>query len=143
MSATPAPQPAPTQAQLDAVLQAALYLLGARQDRMLTIEEWTDLARAVAACQERKTADYLTEHDLEDIAERYALEWDEATDGPLPTLDESEAFITPCSQPRRSSCGSAWPSPRSEGFAGGGCRTRWSRWARWSAGRWGRGSAQP
>ena len=48
---------------------------------MLTIEEWTDLARAVAACQERKTADYLTEHDLEDIAERYALEWDEATDG--------------------------------------------------------------
>jgi len=55
---------------------------------MLTIEEWTDLARAVAACQGRKTADYLTEHDLEDIAERYALEWDEATDGPLPTLDE-------------------------------------------------------
>ncbi len=88
MSATPAPQPAPTQAQLDAVLQAALYLLGARQARMVTIEEWTDLARAVAACQERKTADYLTENDLEDIAERYALEWDEATDGPLPTLDE-------------------------------------------------------
>ena len=54
----------------------------------LTIEEWTDLARAVAACQERKTADYLTEHDLEDIAERYALEWDEATDGALPTLDD-------------------------------------------------------
>ena len=59
-----------------------------RQDQMLTIEEWTDLARAVAACQERKAADYLTEHDLDDIAERYALEWDEATDGPLPTLDE-------------------------------------------------------
>jgi len=88
MSATPAPQPAPTQAQLEAVLQAALCLLGARQDRMVTIEEWTDLARAVAACQERKTADYLTEHDLEDIAERYALEWDEAADGPLPNLDE-------------------------------------------------------
>ncbi len=35
------------EAQLEAVLQAALYLLGARQDRMLTIEEWTDLARAV------------------------------------------------------------------------------------------------
>ena len=68
--------------------EAALYLLGARQDRMVTIEEWTDLARAVAACQERKTADYLTEHDLEDIAERYALEWDEATDGALPTLDD-------------------------------------------------------
>jgi hypothetical protein len=88
MSATPAPEPTPTQAQLEAVLQAALYLLGARQDQMLTLEEWSDLARAVAACQERKTADYLTESDLEDIAERYALEWDEATDGPLPNLDE-------------------------------------------------------
>jgi len=84
----PAPQPTPTHAQLEDVLQAALYLLGARQDQMLTIEEWTDLARAVAACQERKTADYLTENDLEDIAERYAIEWDEATDGPLPNLDE-------------------------------------------------------
>ena len=88
MSATPAPQPAPPRAQLEAVLQAALYILGARQDQMLTLEEWSDLARAVAACQERKTADYLTEHDLEDIAERYALEWDEATDGTLPNLDE-------------------------------------------------------
>ena len=88
MNASPAPQPAPTQAQLDAVLQAALYLLGARQDRMLTIEEWTDLARAAAACQGRKTADYLTEHDLEDIAERYALEWDEAIDGVLPMLED-------------------------------------------------------
>ena len=77
----------PTQAQLDDVLQAALYLLGARQDQMLTLEEWTDLARAVATCQERKTAEYLTEHDLEDIAARYALEWDEATHGALPTLD--------------------------------------------------------
>ena len=76
------------EAQLEAVLQAALYLLGARQDQMLTLEEWTDLARAVAACQERKTADYLSEHDLEDISERYALDWDEPTDGPLPTLDE-------------------------------------------------------
>ena len=85
MNATPAPN---REAQLEAVLQAALYLLVARQDQMLTIEEWTDLARAVAACQERKTAEYLTDHDLEDIAERYALEWDEAADGPLPTLDE-------------------------------------------------------
>ena len=83
MSATP-----DRQAQLEAVFQAALYLLGARQDQMLTIEEWTDLARAVAACQQRKAAEYLTEHDLEDIAERYAFEWNEATDGPLPTLDE-------------------------------------------------------
>ncbi|MGD9791738.1 MAG: hypothetical protein AB7K52_15270 [Phycisphaerales bacterium] len=78
----------PSEAQLEAVLQAALYLLGARQDQMLTIEEWTDLARAVARCQERKTAEYLTDRDLEDIAERYALEWDEATDGALPSLDE-------------------------------------------------------
>ncbi|MFM9994947.1 MAG: hypothetical protein ACKVU4_04000 [Phycisphaerales bacterium] len=78
----------PTQTQLEAVLQAALYLLGARQDQMLTIEEWANLARAVAACQDRKTAEYLTEHDLDDIAERYALEWDEATDGALPTFDE-------------------------------------------------------
>jgi len=85
MNATPAPN---REAQLEVVLQAALYLLGARQDQMLTIEEWTDLARAVAACQERKTAEYLTDHDLENIAERYALEWDEATDGPLPNLDE-------------------------------------------------------
>ena len=85
MTATPASS---REAQLEAVLQAALYLLGARQDQMLTIDEWTDLARAVAACQERKTVDYLTEHDLEDIAERHALEWDEAVDGPLPTLDE-------------------------------------------------------
>lgn len=85
----PATAPTPDrEAQLEAVLQAALYLLGARQDQMLTIEEWTDLARAVAACQQRKTADYLTDRDLEDIAERYALEWDEATDGALPTLDE-------------------------------------------------------
>ena len=78
----------PSEAQLEAVLQAALYLLGARQDQMLTIEEWTDLARVVAACQGRKTAEYLTDRDLDDIAERYALDWAEATDGPLPTLDE-------------------------------------------------------
>ncbi len=85
MHATPLPNREP---QLEAVLQAALSVLGARQDRMLTIEAWMDLARAVAACQQRKTADYLTDHDLEDIAERSALEWDEAVDGPLPTLDE-------------------------------------------------------
>ncbi len=36
----PATPPAPDrEAQLGAVLQAALYLLGARQDQMLTIEE--------------------------------------------------------------------------------------------------------
>ncbi|MCE7973502.1 MAG: hypothetical protein DYG92_04130 [Leptolyngbya sp. PLA1] len=86
MTATPAPN---REAQLEGVLQAALYLLGARQDQMLTIEEWTGLARAVAACQERKTAEYLTDHDLEDIAERYALEWDEAVDGPLPNVRDT------------------------------------------------------
>lgn len=86
MNAMPTPN---RETQLEAVLQAALYRLGARQDRMLTIDEWTDLARAVAACQERKTAEYLTEHDLNDIADRYALEWDETTDGPLTTIDEA------------------------------------------------------
>jgi hypothetical protein len=86
--ATPATPPTPDrEGKLEAVLQAALYLLGARQDQMLTLEEWTDLARAVAACQDRTTAEYLTDRDLEDIAERYALEWDKAADGPLPTLD--------------------------------------------------------
>lgn len=82
MSAAPA-----RKQQLEAVRQATLYLLGARQDQMLTLEEWTDFARAVAVCQERKTADYLTDRDREDIAERYTLEWGEATDGPLPNLD--------------------------------------------------------
>jgi hypothetical protein len=86
MTATPA-EPN-RDASLEAVLDAALRILEARQSEMLTIEEWTNLARAVAACQERRTADYLTEHDLEDIAERYALEWDEATDGPLPATGE-------------------------------------------------------
>jgi hypothetical protein len=54
----------------------------------------------LASCTERIfptssiSAVYLTENDLEDIAERYALEWDEVTDGPLPlalpnpTLDD-------------------------------------------------------
>lgn len=42
-----------------------------------------------SACQQRKTAEYLTDHDLEDIAVRYAYEWDEAADGSLPTLDEN------------------------------------------------------
>ncbi len=91
MSTPPAPHATlGRETRLEAVLQAALYVLGARQDRMLTIEEWTDLARAVAACQERTTAEYLTEHDFEDIAERYPLEWDEATDGPLPPAHNLE-----------------------------------------------------
>ena len=77
-----------TQAQLEAVLTAANYLLGARQDQMATVEEWADLARAVAACTGRKTADLLTERDLEQIAEVPPLPWDEAVDGPLPGGDE-------------------------------------------------------
>ena len=76
-----------THAQLEAVLAAANHLLGARQDQMLTVEEWADLARSVAACMGRKTADLLIERDLEDAAE-YGLAWDEATDGPLPSSDE-------------------------------------------------------
>jgi hypothetical protein len=73
------------EAQLGAVLQAALSLLGARQDRMLTIDEWAELARAVARCQGRTTVEYLADRDLEDLAERYGDEWDAAADGPLPT----------------------------------------------------------
>jgi len=76
-----------TPQQLEAVLEAALGVLGARQDRMLTVEEWACLARAVAACQGRKAAEYLTDRDLDDIGGRYAIEWDEAADGPLLTSD--------------------------------------------------------
>lgn len=73
-----------TQAQLQAVLAAAEYLLGARQDQMLTVEEWAALARAVAACTGRKTADLLTQRDLEQVVEAPPVAWDEAVDGPLP-----------------------------------------------------------
>jgi len=73
-----------TQSQLEAVLKAAEFLLGARQDQMLTIEEWVDLARAVAAANGRTTAEWLTERDLEDIAGPLDVEWDEAADGRLP-----------------------------------------------------------
>ena len=76
-----------THAQLEAVFTAANYLLGARQDQMVTVEEWADLARAVAACSGRKTADLLTERDLEEIADDPPLPWDEAVDGPLPKAD--------------------------------------------------------
>jgi hypothetical protein len=73
--------------QLKAVLNAAEYLLGARQDRMLTLDEWADLARAVAACTGRKTADLFSEGDLADIAERVSFGWDPEIDGPLPDVD--------------------------------------------------------
>jgi hypothetical protein len=78
--------PATTQ-QLEAVLEAAKYLLGARQDQMLTVEEWLHLARAVAQCIGQRTADLLVERDFEQIAEPPALPWDEAVDGPLPKPD--------------------------------------------------------
>lgn len=77
-----------TPTQLEAVLTAANYLLGARQDQMVTVEEWADLARAVAVCTGRKTADLLTQRDLEQVAEHPPLPWDEAVDGPLPRSDE-------------------------------------------------------
>lgn len=85
--------PRPTHTQLEAVLQAALYLLGAERDRMLTIEVGRTWLGLSLPAKSTKTADYLHEHDLEDIAEPYALEWDEATDGPLPN-STSEACIT-------------------------------------------------
>jgi hypothetical protein len=77
----------PTIAQLEKALSAAEAVLGARQDQMLTVEEWADLARAVAACTGRKTADLLTERDLEQVAEDPPLPWDEAVDGPLPSIE--------------------------------------------------------
>ncbi len=73
--------------QLEAVLDAALNVLGARCDRMLGLDEWTALARTVAACQGQKTASYLTEDDLYAIAAR-EVAWSEATDGPVPRLEE-------------------------------------------------------
>lgn len=72
-----------TQTQLEAVLNAAQTLLGHRQDSMDTVEEWAALARAVASCAGRKTADLLTPRDLEQVVE-HEVPWDGATDGPLP-----------------------------------------------------------
>ena len=46
-----------------------------------------DLARAVAACTGRKTADLFSEGDLADIAERVSFGWDPEVDGPLPDVD--------------------------------------------------------
>ncbi len=70
-------------ARHEALLDAALGLLAARQDRMLTIEEWAGLARAVAGCQGRRAAEYLTDDDLSDIADG-RIDWDQGVDGPLP-----------------------------------------------------------
>ena len=73
-------------ARHEALLDAALGLLAARQDRMLTIEEWASLARAVAGCRGRRAAEYLTDDDLSDIADG-RIDWDEATDGSLPAIE--------------------------------------------------------
>ena len=76
-----------TQPQLEAVLGAATSLLGARLNQMVTVEEWVGLARAVAACSGRTTAELLTERDLEEVADDPPLPWDEAVDGPLRTAE--------------------------------------------------------
>lgn len=80
MSATPQ--------QLQAVLDAANHLLELRQHHIDTVEEWAALARAVAACTGRKTADLLTERDMQQVAEHPPLPWNEATDGPLPAIED-------------------------------------------------------
>lgn len=58
-----------TDAQLRAVLDAAVHLLGARQDGMLTVEEWVTLASAVAACKGRKASHLLSARDLADASD--------------------------------------------------------------------------
>ena len=74
----------PRHERLAAVLNAAAAVLAHRQRQMLTVEEWANLARAVAGCTGQKTADLLTERDLEEVTEHPPLPWDEAVDGPLP-----------------------------------------------------------
>lgn len=58
----PAPDP---EAALRALLRAAARLLEARQDQMVTSEQWADLARAVAVCRGGTAAEYLTAGDIE------------------------------------------------------------------------------
>ncbi len=71
---------------LRAVLAAAEAMLSARADDMLTVEEWADLARAVARATGRRTADLLGGRDL--LAARdERLAWDQGADGPLPPSD--------------------------------------------------------
>ena len=73
----------PQPPRLEAVLAAAERVLSARQDQMLTVEEWAGLARAVAACTGRLTSELLLDRDLEEAA-AYGLAWDHEADGPLP-----------------------------------------------------------
>jgi len=69
---------------LTTVLDAAATVLARRQQQMLTVEEWATLARAVAACTGQRTADLLTERDLEEVTTDPPLPWDGAVDGVLP-----------------------------------------------------------
>lgn len=85
MESTPAPS---RETQLEAVLDAALNVLRARHDHAVTVDDWTMLARAVAACQGCKTAAYLSDDDLDEIARYSAVDWDEAIDGVLPTVED-------------------------------------------------------
>jgi hypothetical protein len=70
----------------DAVLDAALALLEARAAHMLTVDEWVALARAVARCQGIQTVGYLTDRDLDQVAED-EMDWDAERDGPLPEIE--------------------------------------------------------
>jgi len=78
----------PTREQLGTVLQAALDLLAARQAHMVTIDEWTELARAVAACQGRTTIEFLADSDLDSIVGRASVDCDDATDGAINVEDD-------------------------------------------------------
>jgi hypothetical protein len=78
----------PTREQLDSVLHAALGLLAARQERMVTIDEWAALARAVASCQGRTTIEFLADSDMDAISERASMDWDDATDGLIDVQDD-------------------------------------------------------
>jgi hypothetical protein len=82
----PAPASEPPAPSPDALLHAAEDLLGARQDGMLTVDEWIALARTVAMRTGRKTRDLLTQRDFED-ARRYEVIWEESVDGPLPEAE--------------------------------------------------------
>lgn len=70
----------------DAVLEAALALLEARASHMLTVDEWVVLARAVARCQGMQTVGYLTDRDMDQVAES-KMDWDTDRDGPLPQIE--------------------------------------------------------
>jgi hypothetical protein len=78
----------PTREQVESVLHAALGLLAARQEHMVTIDEWAALARAVASCQGCKTIELLADSDMDAISERASMDWDDATDGAINVEDD-------------------------------------------------------